>query len=173
MYDILFSELFTFLFQESYCIKFSRVVLVDFKTVIYHWLLKAYLARFVNLLLLSMKSRSKFPCLHQPIKWYTKRIYLSIGLVKTCYLIFFYHQDGFEKKISKQEHAVTVMTNIVHMIISLILHWFHTRSKKNHYQYFIQRLLGFICKYTRRVIVRQVIKYWKYISNTCNILHTP
>lgn len=98
LYDILFSELFTFLFQESYCIKFSRVVLVDFKTVIYHWLLKAYLARFVNLLLLSMKSRSKFPCLHQPIKWYTKRIYLSIGLVKTCYLIFFYHQDGFEKK---------------------------------------------------------------------------
>lgn len=151
---------------------------MDFKTVIYHWLLKAYLAgvacTICELIAIIDEIKEQIPMftstnkmIHETdisINWISKNMLIDLSLSSRWF---------WKKKISKQDNAVTVMTNIVHMIISLILHWFHTRSKKNHYQYFIQRLLGFICKYTRRIIVRQVIKYWKYISNTCNILHTP
>lgn len=175
-YDILFSELFTFLFQESYCIKFSRVFLVDFKTVIYHWLLKAYLAgvacTICELIAIIDEIKGQISMftstnkmIHKTdisINWISKNMLLDLFFI--IKLVF---KKENLKKISKQENAVTVMTNIIHMIISLILHWFYTRSKKNHYQYFIQQLLGFICKYTKRVIVLQVIKileiYIKYM----------
>lgn len=174
MYDILFSELFTFLFQESCCIKFSRVFLVDFKTVIYHWLLKAYLAgvacTICELIAIIDEINEQIPMftstnkmIHETdisINWISKNMLLDLFLSSSWF-------SKQTKKLSKQENAVTVMTNIVHMIISLIFHWFYTRSKKNHYQHFIQRLRGFICKYTERVIVLQAVKileiYIKYM----------
>lgn len=49
------------------------------------------------------------------INWISKNMLLDLFLSSSWFL-------KQTKKLSKQENAVTVMTNIVHMIISLIFH---------------------------------------------------